>query len=89
VRFFFGRSVAIEPSLGQQGRFDAAPDVQLLEDVRHVMLDGLLGEIQTLADLSICQAFPEELQDLTLPFGELIERVSWFVVGHFVEDCAG
>lgn len=67
-----GWSVVIQPSLeGQQGCFDAAPDMQLCEDARHVVLDGFFGQVQAFTYLSIRQAFPDELQDLALTFGEL------------------
>ena len=56
---------------GQQGCFDAAPDMQLCEDARHVVLDGFFGQVQAFTYLSIRQAFPDELQDLALTFGEL------------------
>lgn len=39
--------------LGEQGRFHPVADLQFLEDVGHVMLDRLLGKLQTARDLLV------------------------------------
>lgn len=55
---------------GVDGRLRAALHAHLHEDVRDVVLHGLLGEVQGLADLAIGETIGHELKDLVLPGGE-------------------
>jgi hypothetical protein len=38
------------PFLGQQSRLHPAADVQLLQNIGHVVFDGLFGQVQFLTD---------------------------------------
>ena len=50
--------------------FDPVAHAELLEDVRAVALDGLLGDVQQRADLVVGMRFGDELDDLLLARGE-------------------
>src|SRR5579859_4613412 len=52
------------------GGLGAALHAQLVEQRGHVVLHGLLGEEEVLADLPVGQALADELQDLLLLGGE-------------------
>src|SRR5215208_7423586 len=58
----------------QQRRLDAVAHLELLQDVRHVVLDGLLAEMQLHADFFIAIAGGDPLQDLPLPLGKAVKR---------------
>ncbi len=55
----------------------AAPHAEFGQQVRHVVLDGLFGEEELLADLAVGHSFGDEVEDSALLFGEgckLIDR---------------
>src|SRR4051812_21232647 len=51
-------------------KLDAVAHPQLLEDVRAVALDGLLGDVQHPGDLVVGVRLGDQLHDLLLPGGE-------------------
>jgi hypothetical protein len=46
--------------VGERGHFEAAVQRQLLEDVVHVALDGMHGDVQPGRDRLVAQPLPEE-----------------------------
>lgn len=74
-----GFPVRSEPSINPvlervTHQFVLAVEVQLLQDVPHVVLDSLLGDEEFLADLAIGVAPGYVLENLTFPLGQ---RLSW------------
>src|SRR2546430_12880538 len=55
---------------GVDHRFHARMQVQLLEDVPDVILDGVLGDVELLRDIPVVQALSDELEDLHLALGQ-------------------
>ena len=41
-------------------------DIQLIEDALHVILDGVLGDVQDIGDLLIGQSFDNQLEHFQL-----------------------
>ena len=54
------------------GEFDPVAHPKLLENVRAVALDGLLGDDQCLGDLLVAVALGDELENLLLPAAEWV-----------------
>jgi hypothetical protein len=50
--------------LGEQRGFNAAADVELLQDVGHVVLHGLFRQEEPFSDLAVGEADTDELEDL-------------------------
>ncbi len=68
-------------------------DVQLLNDVANVPLDGVGGDAETLGHRGGVQAFREQMQDVELSWSELRQELFTFPL-HGVDaplpgDCAG
>src|SRR5690606_208195 len=62
------------------------PHSQLREEVRDVVLDGLLGQEQLLGDLPVRLAFGDQLEDRYLPRCEVSQAVRFGVhIRHVVE----
>src|SRR5207253_3008784 len=55
---------------GVDDRLHPRVQVQLLEDVAHVVLDRVLGDVEVLGDLAVAHALGHELQHLELAVGE-------------------
>jgi hypothetical protein len=55
---------------GRACRVPAAGDVQLVENVGDVVLDGLVGDEQAGCDLGVSQAVGDQLEDLEFARGE-------------------
>src|SRR5438552_9813843 len=55
---------------GVDDRLHPRMQVQLLEDVAHVVLDRVLGDVEVLGDLAVAHALGHELQHLELAVGE-------------------
>ena len=51
-------------------RLGASLEAELGEQPGDVVLDGLLGQVQLGADLAVCQALRDEIEDLLLTVGE-------------------
>ena len=51
---------------GVDDGFHAGVEVQLLEDVAHVVLDRVLGDVQLVRDLAVAHALGHELEHLEL-----------------------
>ena len=60
------RQAALLAPDGERGSLDAATEPQLAEDVAYVVLDGLFGEVETLANLLVREAVSDEVEDLQL-----------------------
>src|SRR5215213_9933900 len=76
---------------GVPSQFDAIAHAELLEDVRPVALDGLLGDEEHLADLVVGMRFGDELDDLLLTRREhlRVERFAGAGAFHvFTHECA-
>src|SRR5690606_5275726 len=56
---------------GQDDGLGAVGDVELEEDVRDVVADGLLAEEEGGGDLGVAAALGDEFEDLAFAFGEL------------------
>jgi hypothetical protein len=48
----------------EQHQFNATGNVQLLEDAKHVILDGVFAEVKLLCDLTVAMAASNEIDDL-------------------------
>lgn len=48
--------------------------MELGEDVRDVVADGLGADVQTRADLAVVEPFGDEAEDVAFPVGEVGER---------------
>jgi hypothetical protein len=53
------------------GGLSATLHAQLGQQTRHVVLDGLLGQVQALADLTVRQTLTDEFKDATLLLGQV------------------
>src|SRR5690606_22516971 len=80
-----GRALARRLLLAQLGRehrdLGAALEPERREDVRHVVLDGLLREVEALADLAVGQALAGGRDDLALLRGQALAPVGRLVRG--------
>src|SRR4051794_13057736 len=56
--------------MGLGARLAAAANLELAQDRRHVVADGLLGEDEALRDVGITKPLSQQLEDLELPRGE-------------------
>src|SRR5580692_7459634 len=56
---------------GDHDGFHAGVDLELLQDVPHVVLHGVLGNEELLGDVTVVHAGGHELEHLHLPVGEL------------------
>ena len=66
-----------EPGLvGEHDRLDAVAQVELLEDVRDVRLDGRLADVELLADLGVREAAGDQAEDVALALGQLVELLA-------------
>src|SRR5207302_7677704 len=61
--------------------FHTGVEVQLLEDVADVVLDGVLGDEELLGDVPVVVAPGDELEDLQLPVGQPGSRDAGPLVG--------
>ena len=52
---------------------DAVAEVELLEDVRDVRLDGRVADVELLADLGVREAAGDQTKDVQLALGQLAE----------------
>jgi hypothetical protein len=57
----------------EDDRLYAIAQVELLEDVGDVRLDGGLADVELLGDLSVGESVGDEPEDLQLARGELVE----------------
>src|SRR6266511_2673802 len=64
-------------------RFHPRVQVQLLEDVADVVLDGVLGDVELLGDVAVVVALGDELEDLHLAVGEPRGGELLLLVGSF------
>ena len=64
---------AVLLALGEERRFGATLESQFREQVRHVVLDGLLGEEHRVGDLAIAEALAQEVQYPALLRAETLE----------------
>ena len=64
---------------GVGGRFGPAAHAQLRQQVRHVVLHGLLSQEELLADLTVGHTLGNEVEDSPLLIGETGElvRLGW------------
>src|SRR5581483_1415650 len=69
--------VLAEDPGGISGGLGAAFHAELGEQRRDVVLDGLLGQEDALADLPVGQAFADQLEDLALLVGQVRQRVAF------------
>ena len=58
----------------QHRRLDPVADLQLFQNRRHVMFDGLFLQLQRLANLAVAFAQGDQLQDLFLTLGQIVQR---------------
>ncbi len=56
----------------QKRGFDAIPHLELLQNVGHVMLDRLFGQMQLVSNLLIALAGRHKLQNFTLALAQLV-----------------
>src|ERR1035437_1815820 len=72
-----GPAANVEQALpdGEDHRFHAGVEVKLLEDVAHMVLDGVLGDVEGVGDLTVAHAFGHQLEHLELACGERRRRV--------------
>src|SRR6516225_12336389 len=61
--------------------FHPRVEVQLLEDVTHVVLHRVLGDVELVADLPVALTLGHQLEDLELPLGQRRRRVLLLLVG--------
>ena len=59
----------------QHRRLDPVPDLQLLQNRRHVVLHGLFLQFQRLADFAVALALRHQLQNILLALAQVIQRV--------------
>src|SRR5438445_2775803 len=59
---------------GVEHRLHARMEVELLEDVAHVVLDRVLRDVQPASDLTVGEPVGREAEHLELPVGELRTR---------------
>src|SRR5581483_5274072 len=62
------------PTLCEQRGFDAITHLKFLQNVGHVMFNGLFAQKELLRDFAIAQPRRDLFQDLMLALGEFIER---------------
>src|SRR5436309_2823991 len=55
-------------------RLHAVADAELLEDARDVRLGGRLADHEPLADLGVGQPAGEQVEDLALAWGQVVDR---------------
>jgi hypothetical protein len=55
--------------IGEYDCLDAVAEVQLLEDVRDVRLDGGVADVELFRDLGVGQAVRDQAEDLLLARG--------------------
>src|SRR4051794_8174358 len=68
--------VAAEAGLaGTDDRLGAIGDAELVEDVRDVVSNGLVGDLEACRDLMVRPPLRDQLQDLVLTLRELRERI--------------
>src|SRR5690606_39205307 len=60
---------------GDDRRLDAAFHAEFGQEAGDVVLDRLLGQVQTLADLPVGEPLTDQCEDLPLPFGQPRQRV--------------
>src|SRR6266566_5030501 len=72
---------------GIDHRFHARMQVQLLEDVPDVVLDGVLGDVELLRDVPVVQTLGDELEDLHLAFGQPWRRHLRPLLGRLRDRC--
>jgi succinate dehydrogenase/fumarate reductase flavoprotein subunit len=60
------RSAAVSVIAGEDDRLRAGPHAELVEDIRRVIADRLLAELQPLRDFRVTQTFGHQCQHLTL-----------------------
>src|SRR5699024_4934063 len=71
-------SVASSPQFGDEhGRLSTSFEVQLGEQGRHVVLHGLLGEVEAFPDLSVGHSLTDEVEDLAFLRGEFRQRIGF------------
>jgi hypothetical protein len=59
--------------MGEHDRLDAVAEVELLEDVRDMCLDGRLADVELLCDLPVGKAASHQAKDLSFALAELVE----------------
>ena len=88
-----GLRIVVLAALGQAGRvrggFGAAAHAQLGQQVGHVVLDGLLGQEELLADLAVGHTLGDEIEDAALLVGETGELVRVRRVAQPLEHSGG
>ena len=60
----------------QNGRLGAVVDLQLMEDVAHVVLDGLFAQVEAVRDLFVRLPVGHQSQNGDLALGEVVLRTS-------------
>ena len=66
-------AMALHETCRQRGRFGTARHPEFREQIRDVVLDGLLGEIQLLGDLSVRVPLADEIEDPPLLRSQVVE----------------
>ena len=90
VRRVAGVAVLVEDAGGVGGGLGPALHAQLGEERGDVVLDGLLGEEEALADLPVGQALADQLKDPPLLLGQPGQRVGALrLIAHPLHDPAG
>ena len=59
----------------EHDRLDAVAEVELLEDVRDVRLDGVLADVELLTDLCVREAASDQAKDLELTRAQIDDLV--------------
>jgi hypothetical protein len=71
----FARVAAADPCGSRdEASFGPVGDLELVQDSRHVVADGLLAQEQLRRDLGVGATLGGQLEDLDLAFGERRER---------------